>query len=88
VTCQQTRSLSENRHIARKILRDKVCTCLNASNETNKADTISQLDKLHNPGLSKQEMQRAKQVERERRRRKKAKKRAKEREERKDNRED
>ncbi|KAI0691172.1 RF-1 domain-containing protein [Cytidiella melzeri] len=59
VTCQQTRSLAENRHIARKILRDK-------------------LDKLQNPGLSKQEMLRAKQVERERRRRKKAKKRAKE----------
>ncbi|KAI0811164.1 RF-1 domain-containing protein [Irpex lacteus] len=64
VTCQQTRSLSQNRAIARKILRDK-------------------LDKLYNPGLSKQEMQRAKQVERERRRRKKAKKRAKERVERK-----
>ncbi|KAI0086639.1 RF-1 domain-containing protein [Irpex rosettiformis] len=64
VTCQQTRSLAENRHIARKILRDK-------------------LDKLYNPGLSKQEMQRAKQIERERRRRKKAKKRNKEREDKK-----
>ncbi|KAI0340136.1 hypothetical protein BDW22DRAFT_1450566 [Trametopsis cervina] len=59
VTCQQTRSLSENRTIARKILRDK-------------------LDKLYNPGLSRQELKRAKQVERERRRRKKAKKKDKE----------
>lgn len=33
-----------------------------------------QLDALYNPGLSKQEMQKAKQIERERRRRKKAKK--------------
>jgi hypothetical protein len=35
-----------------------------------------QLDKIMNPGLSKQEFQRAKQRERERRRRKKAKKKA------------
>lgn len=35
-----------------------------------------QLDKLVNPGLSKQEFLRAKQRERERRRRKKAKKKA------------
>ncbi|TBU46984.1 RF-1 domain-containing protein [Dichomitus squalens] len=55
VTCQETRSLMQNRKLARKILLDK-------------------LDALFNPGLSKQEMQKAKQIERERRRRKKAKK--------------
>ena len=38
-----------------------------------------QLDKLQNPGLSKSELQKAKQIERERRRRKKAKKKAKKR---------
>jgi len=58
VTCHETRSLHENRRIARKNLRDR-------------------LDQLYNPGLSRQEMKRAKQIERERRRRKKAKKRAK-----------
>ncbi|KAI0781346.1 RF-1 domain-containing protein [Trametes elegans] len=58
VACQETRSLKQNRKIARKILLDK-------------------LDKLYNPGVSKQELQRAKQVERERRRRKKAKKKQK-----------
>lgn len=35
-----------------------------------------QLDRIQNPGLSKGELQRAKQRERERRRRKKAKKKA------------
>ncbi|THG95037.1 hypothetical protein EW026_g6542 [Hermanssonia centrifuga] len=60
VNCQETRSLSLNRHYARKILLDK-------------------LDKLQNPGLSKQELLKAKQLERDRRRRKKAKKKNKER---------
>ncbi|KAI0747649.1 RF-1 domain-containing protein [Daedaleopsis nitida] len=55
VACQETRSLTQNRKFARRILLDK-------------------LDALYNPGLSKQEMQKAKQIERERRRRKKAKK--------------
>jgi len=36
---------------------------------------MQKLDKIENPGLSKEEMKRAKQIERERRRRKKAKKR-------------
>ncbi|KAI0050049.1 hypothetical protein FA95DRAFT_1537130 [Auriscalpium vulgare] len=58
VSCQETRSLEQNRKLARRILLDKI-------------------DKLVNPGLSKSEMQKAKQLERERRRRKKAKKRAK-----------
>ncbi|KAI0637393.1 RF-1 domain-containing protein [Trametes polyzona] len=60
VACQETRSLKQNRKIARKILLDK-------------------LDALYNPGLSKQELLKAKQLERERRRRKKAKKKQKER---------
>ncbi|TFK27386.1 hypothetical protein FA15DRAFT_586488 [Coprinopsis marcescibilis] len=55
VACQDTRSLSQNRKIARKWLLEK-------------------LDKLVNPGLSKEQMKAAKQRERERRRRKKAKK--------------
>lgn len=37
---------------------------------------IRQLDQMANPGLSKEEMKRARQIERERRRRKKAKKKA------------
>ncbi|KAI0350238.1 hypothetical protein OH77DRAFT_1413476 [Trametes cingulata] len=60
VACQETRSLQQNRKIARKILLDK-------------------LDALYNPGLSKQDLLRAKQLERERRRKKKAKKKQKER---------
>ncbi|KAI5835730.1 hypothetical protein K523DRAFT_408827 [Schizophyllum commune Tattone D] len=40
---------------------------------------IAKLDQLYNPGISKEDLQRAKMRERERRRRKKAKKRAKER---------
>ncbi|RDX52678.1 hypothetical protein OH76DRAFT_1454148 [Lentinus brumalis] len=56
VACQETRSLKQNRKLARRILLDK-------------------LDALYNPGLSKQEMLKAKQIERERRRKKKAKKR-------------
>ncbi|KAF9452285.1 hypothetical protein P691DRAFT_697559 [Macrolepiota fuliginosa MF-IS2] len=52
VTCQETRSLAQNRKIARKLI----------------------LDQMANPGLSKEEMKRARQIERERRRRKKAKK--------------
>jgi len=58
VTCQETRSLIQNRKIARKILLDK-------------------LDQIHNPGISKQELLRAKQQERERRRKKKARKKSK-----------
>ncbi|KAN0115944.1 RF-1 domain containing protein [Russula decolorans] len=57
VSCQETRSLKQNRKIARRILLDK-------------------LDDVNNPGLSKKEIKRAKQLERERRRRKKAKKKA------------
>ncbi|KAK0459553.1 RF-1 domain-containing protein [Desarmillaria tabescens] len=57
VSCQLTRSLEQNRKLARRLLVEK-------------------LDKLANPGLSKEEMRRAKQRERERRRRKKAKKKA------------
>ncbi|OBZ75329.1 putative peptide chain release factor C12orf65, mitochondrial [Grifola frondosa] len=55
VACQETRSLKQNRKLARRILLDK-------------------LDALYNPGLSKQEMAKAKQIERSRRRKKKAKK--------------
>jgi len=62
VDCQETRSLSLNRRIARKLL-------------------VQKLDKMANPGLSKEDFQRAKQRERERRRRRKAKKRALERDE-------
>ncbi|KAJ3477745.1 hypothetical protein NLI96_g10259 [Meripilus lineatus] len=40
---------------------------------------MDKLDQIQNPGISKQEMQKAKQIERERRRRKKAKKKEKER---------
>ncbi|KAF8652727.1 hypothetical protein AX16_004226 [Volvariella volvacea WC 439] len=57
VSCQETRSLSQNRKIARKWLLEK-------------------LDHLVNPGLSKEDMKRAKERERERRRRKKAQKKA------------
>ncbi|TFK42986.1 RF-1 domain-containing protein [Crucibulum laeve] len=55
VSCQETRSLAQNRKLARRLILQK-------------------LDQIANPGLSKEEMQRAKQRERERRRRKKAKK--------------
>ncbi|KAI0668518.1 RF-1 domain-containing protein [Trametes maxima] len=61
VGCQETRSLQQNRKIARKILLDK-------------------LDALYNPGLSKQDLLKAKQHERARRRKKKAKKRQSEKE--------
>ncbi|KAJ3508745.1 hypothetical protein NLJ89_g5580 [Agrocybe chaxingu] len=61
VSCQETRSLSQNRKLARKWLLEKACY----------------LDQLANPGLSKEDMKAAKQRERERRRRKKAKKKAK-----------
>lgn len=57
VSCQETRSLSQNRKLARRWLLDK-------------------LDTLYNPGLSKQEVKKALQIERERRQRKKAKKKA------------
>ncbi|KIM49452.1 hypothetical protein M413DRAFT_59344 [Hebeloma cylindrosporum] len=61
VACQDTRSLTQNRKLARRWLLEKACF----------------LDKLVNPGLSKEEMKAAKQRERERQRRKKAKKKAK-----------
>jgi len=55
VKCQETRSLQQNRKIARKILLEK-------------------LDHLFNPGLSKEDLKRARERERDRRRRKKARK--------------
>ncbi|KAK7467075.1 hypothetical protein VKT23_004136 [Stygiomarasmius scandens] len=55
VSCQESRSLSLNRRLARRLLAEK-------------------LDQLLNPGLSKEDLKKAKQRERERRRRKKAKK--------------
>ncbi|KAL6307917.1 RF-1 domain-containing protein [Sparassis latifolia] len=57
VSCQETRSLLQNRKLARRVLLDK-------------------LDAMYNPGLSKQELKRALQIERERRRKKKAKQKA------------
>ncbi|KAI0928051.1 hypothetical protein AcW2_004185 [Taiwanofungus camphoratus] len=54
VSCQETRSLSQNRKLARRILLEK-------------------LDASYNPGLSKQELKKALQLERERRRKKKSK---------------
>lgn len=38
--------------------------------------TLTQLDRMSNPGLSKENLKRAKQVERERRRKRKARKKA------------
>jgi len=55
VKCQETRSLQQNRKIARKILLEK-------------------LDHLFNPGLSKEDLKRARERERDRRRKKKARK--------------
>ncbi|KAF8921478.1 RF-1 domain-containing protein [Mucidula mucida] len=57
VACQETRSLEQNRRLARRWLLEK-------------------LDRQINPGLSNEELKKARQNERERRRRKKAKKRA------------
>jgi len=62
VSCQETRSLMQNRNIARKILLEK-------------------LDHIANPGLSKGDLKRAKQLERERRRKRKARKKAQSKEE-------
>ena len=45
--------------------------------ESGNLETGRQLDQLQNPGLSKQQLQKARQIERERRRKKKAKKKAK-----------
>ncbi|KAG6874080.1 hypothetical protein C0995_006937 [Termitomyces sp. Mi166 len=64
VSCQETRSLKLNRHIARKNLLEKVVVLPNRYIYTSLM------------GLSKEEFARAKQRERERRRRKKAKKKA------------
>ena len=86
VSCQETRSLQTNRMLARRQLLQKACTCktthllAHSTNATVMSCSISydvQLDQLYNPGLSKSELQRAKQLERERRRRKKAKKKVK-----------
>ena len=59
---------------------DKVCVDVDLYHpcDSSKFSTC-QLDQIQIPGLSKQEMQKAKQIERERRRRKKAKKKEKER---------
>ncbi|KAG8217889.1 hypothetical protein J3R82DRAFT_6055 [Butyriboletus roseoflavus] len=71
VACQETRSLATNRMLARRHLLEKACHDISPHKRTTK------LDKLYNPGLSKGELQRARQNERERQRRKKAKKKAK-----------
>ncbi|KAM6500882.1 RF-1 domain containing protein [Amanita muscaria] len=55
VSCQETRSLSTNRKLARRLI-------------------LERLDRLDNPGLTKNDLGKARQRERERRRRKKAKK--------------
>ncbi|KAJ7470602.1 RF-1 domain-containing protein [Mycena latifolia] len=65
VSCHETRSLALNRRIARSRLAEKACF----------RRQYRTLDKIQNPGLSKGELQQAKQRERERRRLKKAKKR-------------
>jgi len=75
VSCQDTRSLSQNRKIARKWLLEKARLLL-PFDIYRQVDFV-QLDKVVNPGLSKEQMKAAKQRERERQRRKKAKKKAK-----------
>lgn len=76
VACQETRSLTQNRKIARKILLDKVQRYLQSGLCVTADNRDLQLDKLYNPGLSKSEMERAKKSERARRRKKKAKRKA------------
>ncbi|KAI9570425.1 hypothetical protein HD554DRAFT_2188123 [Boletus coccyginus] len=71
VACQETRSLATNRMLARRHLLEKACHNISPHKHA------TGLDKLYNPGLSKGELQRARQNERERQRRKKAKKKAK-----------
>lgn len=59
---------------------DKVCVDADSCKLCDSSTFFTcQLDQIQNPGISKQEMQKAKQIERERRRRKKAKKKEKER---------
>ncbi|KAJ3904522.1 hypothetical protein F5879DRAFT_1022831 [Lentinula edodes] len=76
VACQETRSLFTNRMLARRLLTAKariICSVIELSTNSLQSE-CQQLDALENPGLSKEELKRAKQRERERRRRKKAKK--------------
>lgn len=76
VACQETRSLFTNRMLARRLLTAKariICSVIKVSTNSLQSK-CQQLDALENPGLSKEELKRAKQRERERRRRKKAKK--------------
>jgi len=72
VKCQETRSLQQNRKIARKILLEKVPTLHKLQRD--RAHRPLQLDHLYNPGLSKEDLKRAREHERDRRRRKKARK--------------
>lgn len=75
MTCHETRSLALNRRLARRHLLEKACLYLgHLIRSFRLTGKLQQLDKIQNPGLSKEELGRAKQRERERRRRKKAKK--------------
>lgn len=65
-----------NRRLARRLIVDKVLLMPSGTSFYCADLAYEQLDKIMNPGLSKQEFLRAKQRERERRRRKKAKKKA------------
>lgn len=74
VSCQETRSLSQNRKLARRILLEKVsCPAIIADGSCTYLKIFRQLDASYNPGLSKQELKKALQLERERRRKKKSK---------------
>ncbi|KAF5331059.1 hypothetical protein D9619_006019 [Psilocybe cf. subviscida] len=77
VACQDTRSLAQNRKLARRWLLEKACVYVSLHSVV---VFYQHLDQLVNPGLSKEQMKAAKQRERERQRRKKAKKKAKQKE--------
>jgi len=70
VQCQETRSLQDNRRIARKLIIKKVG---DEPGYKGLADVLK-LDALNNPGLSKEELRDAKVRERKRRKEKKARK--------------
>jgi len=72
VKCQETRSLQDNRRIARKLIIKKAGARGGIANGV--TDPFRQLDALQNPGLSKEELRDARVRERKRRSAKKARK--------------
>jgi len=74
ITCQETRSLSQNRELARRMLLERVKFHVSVCSRMHINARVTQLDQAENPGLSKRDIRILLERRRKQNREKKARK--------------